>query len=118
MRTEREVEEEIRRLKKCYTHGKDLKKDIAISASVQELKWVLSNTNMLEKRKKELYKNLESLKGGEKTAFNAIRRFELKHGTIVTLEDIKSDYFISDYLVGFGAKSRKLVLDNPRTYLY
>lgn len=118
MRTEREVEEEIRRLKKCYTNGKELNKDIAVKASIKELKWVLSNADGLEKRKKELYQNLEKLKGSEKMAFNAIRRFEMKHGTIVTIDDIKSDYFVSDYLVGFGNKSRKIVLDNPKTYLY
>lgn len=117
MKTEREVEDEIRRLAKCYTHGKDLRKDHVIRECVKELKWVISPEET-DSRKQELYENLSKMKGIQKTAFNAIRRYEIKSGTKVTLKDIQSDFFVMDYLVGFGEKSRQEVLKNPKLYLY
>ena len=119
MRSEREVKDEICRLVKTYTNGKDLRKDHVIQEVIKELRWVVdSNLDNDEIRKNELYESYKNLKGVQVAAFNAIRRYEAKAHVKVTLDDIKSEFFVSDYLHGFGKRCKSEVLANPKLYLY
>ena len=118
MKTLKEINREIRRLREEQDNADYLKNKI-ITAEIAKLEWVKDDSDEIKNKRLKLLKNYNKLTRIQKTAFNALRKYEYKVGCNVTLDMIKSDDFMQEPdLVGFGEVCKKVVIDNPELFLF